>query len=303
MKRSRSPVQKNGGAASRCWNISELSRQVHRLTYENCHNGDEFWLLLQTDEHWDNAHCDLKLLARHHDEAVARNAPIFKFGDIFCAMQGKWDKRADQNQLRPEHRGGSYLDLLVNTAGKFYQRWDKNIALITPGNHEGSILQRHETNLTERLLVKLREKSAVPHMGSYGGFVQIQFRFGHKPITLTLNYHHGYGGGGEVTRGLIDNNRTRGQYLADIYIGGHIHRRNSDENIITYCSLFGTVKQQQQLFLRSSTYKDEADGNGWHTAQGRAARPKGGWWLKFTVRADGTGASGKRIDVTEMRAT
>lgn len=282
------------------WSTTELSRQVHRITFHNCKAGSEFEVLIQSDEHWDNAHCDRKLLARHHEEAIAKGAPILKIGDLFCAMQGKWDKRADQNQLRPEHRGGSYLDLLVNTAGKWYQPYANNIALITPGNHEGSILLRHETNLTERLLVKLREQSPVPHMGSYCGFVQFRFDFGSNFYTKILNYHHGYGGGGEVTRGMIDNNRTRGQYHADIYVGGHIHRRNSDENIIISCSPSGEIKRSQQLFLRSSTYKDEWDGNGYHVVNGRAARPLGGWWLKFRCCSN---KADRYIEVIESRAT
>lgn len=282
------------------WSIEEISRQVHRLTFHECRAGREFEVLLQTDEHWDNLHCDRKLLTRHHEEAIAKNAPIFKFGDVFCAMQGKWDKRADQSQLRPEHRGGNYLDLLVNTATNYYAPFAKNIALITPGNHEGSILKRHETNLLERLHARLREKSTVPHLGSYTGFVQFRFDNGHgSQETILLHYHHGYGGGGEVTRGMIDNNRTRGQYLADIYVDGHIHRRNSDENILTCCNGHGRIVRRQQLFLRASTYKDESTGDGYHVENGRAGRPLGGWWLKFRLKKiDGE----MIVEVIEQRA-
>ena len=213
-------------------------------------------------------------------------------------MQGKWDKRADQTQLREEHRGNCYIDKLVNTAGKYYAPYADNIALLTPGNHEQSIVDRHQTNLCERLIVKLREKSKVPHLGDYWGFVKLKFHFGNTYETKNLFYHHGYGGGGEVTRGMIDNNRTRGQYNADIFYSGHIHRRNMDENIMTECNNQGTIVQRRQLFLRGGTYKNET--RGWHAAGGRAARPLGGYWLKFNCRKTD---ERYQIDVQEIRAT
>jgi hypothetical protein len=253
-----------------------------------------------SDEHFDNAECDRALLKRHHDEARARNAPIFKFGDIFCAMQGKWDKRSDQDQLRPEHRGNNYLDKLVNTAGDWFAPYADHIALITPGNHETAIIGRHNTNLTERLLVKLREKTEIPHLGDFWGFVQFRFKFNDGPgnyVTKNLCYHHGYGGGGEVTRGLIDNNRTRGQYGADIFYSGHIHRRNADENIVTEVNNAGRICRRVQLFLRGGTYKNET--RGWHAEKGRAARPLGGYWLHFKARQC---RKEKSIDVEEIRA-
>lgn len=279
------------------WSVKECDRQVHRIKFDNIRSGWEGWVLLQTDEHWDNAHCDLKLLERHHKEAAERNAPIIKVGDVFCAMQGKWDKRADQEQLRDEHRGNCYLDKLVNTSVDWYEPYAKNIALITPGNHEGSIKMRHQTDLTERLAEGLRQRTGAPvNVGGYWGFVRFEFAAS-KSLGKTLNYHHGYGGGGEITRGLIDNSRTRGQYDADIYISGHIHRRNMDENIMTRLSN-NTIVRTEQIFLRSGTYKREYDG--WHAEKGRSARPIGAWWLRF--RYFKRHKAGE-IEMCEMRAT
>ena len=55
-----------------------------------------------------------------------------------------------------------------------------------------------------------------------------------------------------------------------------------DENIVTSLNRQMRVEETTQWFLRGSAYKDEhKTGNGWHVAQGREARPKGGWWLQF----------------------
>jgi hypothetical protein len=270
------------------WTLTRIAPNVHALDLNLDHIGESVECLFQADEHWDNAHCRLDLLKRHHDEAKELAAPIFKFGDTFCAMQGKWDKRASQSQLRPEHRGSNYLDSLVKTASEWYRPYQENIALICPGNHETSILKRHETNLTERLCDRLGVE-----MGGYWGYVIVRLnrkvKGGRKSsYALHVHYHHGYGGGGEVTRGLIDNNRTRGQYIADIYFSGHIHRRNMDENQIVLCNRYGRIETREQVFLRLGTYKAEHDEpGGYHAESGRAARPLGGWWVKFTYAKEG----------------
>jgi len=257
------------------YKITEINRQSHLVDVFFENTKGIFNVLLMSDEHWDNKLCKLDVLKRHHEEAVQKKALIFKFGDTFCAMQGKWDKRADAEQLRKEHRGNNYLDNLVNTAADWYKPYAKNIALIGMGNHEQSIVDRHQTNLIDRLTSQLGVKQ-----GGYWGYVTFRFSYHKKLQIKKLFYHHGYGGGGEVTRGLIDNNRTRGQYNADIFYSGHIHRRNMDENIITDVTSKGNIVQREQLFLRGSTYKNET--SGWHSAGGRASRPIGGWWIEFS---------------------
>lgn len=245
---------------------------------------------LASDIHWDSQQCNLSKLKDDLDKALEANMPVFIFGDLFDAMQGKWDPRASQESLREEHRGGNYLDLLVDTSFEWFKKYAKVLALISPGNHETSIQKRHEVNLTERLVTLLRREGSPCILGTYWGFVVFQHRLNSKSCFHALHYHHGYGGGGEVSRGLIDHSRTRGQYHADIYVSGHIHRRNYDENILTCSTHTGGVVRKKQLFLRCGAYKDETDG--WHAQQGRASRPIGGWLLSFQ-----SGSSGYRWSV------
>lgn len=235
--------------------------------------------LVTSDLHWDSAQCDMKKLTEDFDMALEANIPIFIFGDLYDAMQGKWDPRASQESLRDEHRGGNYLDLLVDTSFDWFRKYAPVLAMISPGNHETSIQKRHEVNLTERLVTLLRREKSPCVLGTYWGFVVFQHRLHSKSCHHSLHYHHGYGGGGEVSRGLIDHSRTRGQYHADIYVSGHIHRRNYDENILTMSTPTGAIVRKKQLFLRCGAYKDETDG--WHAQQGRASRPIGGWLLSF----------------------
>lgn len=248
------------------------------------------WFLLTSDRHHDNAHTNHELEKKHLDEAVERDAHIIDIGDLFCAMQGKWDRRADTTQLRPEYIGGNYLDLLVDEAVKFYAPYADRFLQLSPGNHETSITKRHETNLTERLVERLNQKSGKHkiHVGGYSGW--IQFFCKRSTVTKSFNYffHHGFGGGGPVTRGVIQTNRMS-VYLPDATFvhTGHTH----DEWVMPIqrarISQAGVPYQDTQTHIRTPGYKDEyADGaGGWHIERGGPPKPNGAAWLK--ISADG----------------
>jgi hypothetical protein len=262
--------------------LSRRKPHVYRLGIMPVRSGEVRRLCLLSDLHWDNAHCRLDKLKKVLEEAVTEDVPVFLFGDTFCAMQGKYDPRASQEALRNEHRGGDYLDKLITTAVDWFRPYRDVIAFASPGNHEAAIKKRHETDLTSRFVGGLRDAGARTIEGNYWGFIQIiphDWRQGSKFDQRIIHYHHGWGGGGPVTRGLVDHNRTRDQFLADVYISGHIHRRNQDENIYACLTARGHLVYRQQLFLRSSCWKDEMKDE-WHSGiQGRGPRPIGGWWL------------------------
>ena len=280
------------------WTIERTDRQAHRITYQLPSVSGVSRLLILSDLHWDSAWCRRDILKRDLDQALETNTPVLIAGDLYDAMQGKWDPRKSQDQLRPEHRGGNYFDLLINTSVEWFAPYASVLALIGQGNHETSILQRHETNLLERLVALLRAQHKSPvELGGYWGYCLLQLKnISGNSATKTIHYHHGYGGGGEITRGLIDHSRTRSQYDADIYISGHIHRRNSDENIMTRVTDRGVVYTVQQLFLRCGAYKEETEG--WHIEKGRAGRPVGGWWVEL----DGYKPKKGAFDIRTMRS-
>ena len=75
--------------------------------------------LLIADVHFDSISCDRKLLKKHLDEVVERNAKVFIFGDFFDVMGGKFDKRSSKGDLRPEYNTSSYIDNVVYDAIAF----------------------------------------------------------------------------------------------------------------------------------------------------------------------------------------
>lgn len=269
------------------WSISEHHRYSHTITFEPEKNGWIGSVLLRSDVHHDNSHTDWDMEKKHLELAKEKNAPIIDGGDLFCAMQGKWDKRADTSACRDEHRNGNYLDSLVSTASDFYEPYVDNFALLCPGNHETAIIKRHETCLTTRLTERMQSLSKHKRvaMGAYSGFVRIKVKVRNTSYNLVIARHHGYGGGGPVTRGVIQTNRQAVyQPDADIVWSGHTH--DSWQVPISRVRLRpnGDVMLDRQVHVKTAGYKDEySPHEGWHIERGGPPKPKGAAWLEFWV--------------------
>lgn len=121
---------------NRNWTFGRVSRNVHRFDIKLPHADNEFRALLTSDCHWDNPHCEQDRMKKLFDQALELDAPILDIGDFFCAMQGKYDKRASKSDLRPEHQCSDYLDALVRTAAEWLQPYSKILTLRGEGNHE-----------------------------------------------------------------------------------------------------------------------------------------------------------------------
>ena len=262
--------------------ITQQKPYCHAVTQEyNTRKCEQTYLLL-SDLHIDNPKCDRGLLKKHLEQAKNIGAPVFIFGDLFCAMQGKYDKRGNKQALRPEHQVVNYFDALVDTTADFFRPYQELIAFISPGNHETAILKNHETDLTARLAAQLG--CAV---GTYQGWIRFQFRreTNNTRYAFLLSYHHGYGGGGPVTRDVIQTAR-KAVYLpdADIVVSGHTHDRWIVPVPRVRLKNNGTQVVDEQLHIKLGTYKDEyTQGYGWAVEKGFPPKSLGGVWMTLTV--------------------
>ena len=163
---------------------------------------------------------------RHLNEAVSLGAGIIDNGDLFCAMQGKYDKRSDKSKVRPEHRVANYLDALVETAADRYEPYGPWWIQFGKGNHESSILNRAETDLTPLLVKELKRRGCTQAIeAGYSGWVVFQFVRQTEVRSLALWRNHGYGGGGPVTMNTIQAANRMPMMIsgADIIFTGHVH--------------------------------------------------------------------------------
>lgn len=245
----------------------------------------EQWVLVRSDAHHDNPHTLQDWEKRHLDLAVERNAGIIDVGDLFCAMQGKYDRRSSKDDLRPEHQCGNYLDALVTTAADFYGPYAANWWMLGIGNHETAILKAHETDLTQRLAATLKDRTGctIP-VGGYRGWFVFKFQAENSDMRFSKSayYEHGAGGGGPVTKGTIQTNR-RSAYTdgADLMFTGHIHESWVLETPRQYLDAQFQWKIKDCYHVQLPTYKQEFGATGYHNENCRPPKPLGAHWIRF----------------------
>lgn len=266
--------------------ILQVSRNVLKVEYDTPTAGFERWVMLTADRHHDNQYCRRDTEKKHLDKALERDALILDAGDLFCAMQGKYDPRSNMDDIRAEDVGADYLDRIVTHAAQDYAPYAKLFLLLGHGNHETNILKRHGVDLTSNLAHRLNaEHGGNVYTGLYGGWVIFRFR-GYTAVNL--KYHHGAGGGGPVTRGVIQTNR-QAVYLpdADIVVNGHTHDGWVVPIARERLSQRGIIKRDLLWFVRTPGYKDEYDdgAEGFHNEMWRPPKPIGCIWLRFTFDA------------------
>ena len=269
-----------------CTEPSTRYGNVLTVRMDQIRTGWEQWFLLRSDAHQDNIHCVREAEEKHLNLALERNAMIFDWGDLFCAMQGRGDRRRDYDSLRPEHKRTDYLNALIETSAQRYSKYAQNWAVMARGNHETGVLKNTNFDLTSALVSSLnKEKDAAIQVGGYGGWVRFLFVMQKtRRMSLNLKYFHGAGGGGPVTRGVIDTNR-QAVFLpdADMVVNGHTH----DSYVLPIAreriSEQGVISHDYQWFIRTPSYKDEyGDGaGGFHIERGRAPKPIGCVWGRF----------------------
>lgn len=243
--------------------------------------GWEQWGLLSADHHIDNPKTDRKLIAHHLRQAQDRDAYVVMAGDIFDAMQGASDRRGTKADLLADFVSTEtpYFDALVKYAAEIFEPYREHIAVISQGNHESAISKHHESDITQRL----GEALDVPTLG-YRGWIRWLFESGDGFRTSRNGYiHHGSGGGGPVTKGVIQTNR-RAVYLpdADYVVSGHIHEKYVFPIERVRLTSAGREYADRQYHVVCGTYKDEffnAPG-GFHHEKGGPPKPIGPWWIR-----------------------
>jgi hypothetical protein len=281
------------------WSVERLSPVAVNIRIPYAQNEQwEQWGLITADRHIDNPKSNLPLQRRHLQQARERGAFVIDLGDAFDAMQGKSDQRSRKADIRPELLSAvdedglskSYLNALVDFAAEFFEPYAGNIAMIGQGNHESAVDNIIEYDLLGGLLYRLSVMGSQVTRGGFRGWIKFSFEAitgnnnkGHRSSKLGY-YHHGYGGGGPVTRGVIQTNR-QAVYLsnADYVFSGHTHDKWYIPISRTKLLLSGAEVDATQYHIKVASYKDEYfnQGGGWHHERGGPPKPIGAWWVRW----------------------
>ena len=256
----------------------------------NVSAGWEQWFMLRSDAHHDSSACNRALELRHLELARQRKAYILDFGDLFDVMQGRYDPRKAYPDMRKEYLadlqdGKSYFNIITDDANKFYSPYKDLWMLQGVGNHETTVAKNSDINLIDLFVKGMQKDGGIINKGGYGGWVMFQFLIsGTERTSIKLKYFHGAGGGGPVTKGVIQSNR-QAVFLpdADIVINGHIHEAWTLALPRERISSHGIISQDLQYHVRTPTYKcDYGQGeSGWHVERGAPPKPMGCVWLRI----------------------
>jgi hypothetical protein len=274
-------------------NLIKHEKNIHELRVE----GSSFRMGMFSDIHWDNPKCDWSLLKHDLDYCLKNDIPIMFNGDTYCLMQGAFDFRKMKSDIRPEHNNARYFDSIVETAVDFFLPYAHLMTVIGYGNHETSIIKRHETDIIQRFVTLLNYKAGSNVMtGGYGGWLIVnQLVKAKSNITQAtkIKYFHGSGGGGLVTKGALNLTRAMEMYEGyDVFTMGHIHEnsaRNDVRDSINFHPSKGYYFNHKQIHsMITGTYKEEyIDGlYGWHVERGAPMKPVGGRLLTIECGRD-----------------
>ena len=284
--------------------VIKHQRNVHEIILSKDNNK----LAMLSDVHWDNPKCNHDVLLQDLNYCKENNIPIMLNGDTFCLMQGKWDPRGNKSDIRPEHNKADYLDAVIKTAVEFFSPYAHLMTVVGYGNHETSILKRHETDVIERFVTLMNYANHTKiYTGGYGGRLVIKVpQRAHNLASFMGKYFHGSGGGGIVTRGEINLTRALEMYEdIDFFVMGHIHENKatniSRESIIHHPSKGYFIEHRKMHLAITGTYKEEyMDGaQGWHIERGAPPKPVGGRIFEFQTRRvikDKVESLAKKID-------
>lgn len=245
----------------------------------------EFYFLLQSDIHFDNPKCDRKMYFKHLEEAKSRKAGVLTFGDFFCLMQGRHDRRSSKSDIRPEHNKKNYQDeVILDSAGHLVDYKDHFIAF-SDGNHETAVLKNVETNPLARLVdrLNLEHKANAFHM-PYAGFIKFVFTKadGTRVRKVMLAYHHGKWGG-VVSKGTQSVPRFASILpQADVVVCGHTHDKWYVQHPMYHIKSNGKQTFRTQHHVKTATYKQEfGTGSGFAVEKIVTPKPLGGWFMKI----------------------
>lgn len=254
-------------------------------------NGWNQEFLLTSDIHIDSKKCNRNLLKKHLSQLESRNAFWIDNGDMYDMMGGKYDKRSTKADILPELNTSKYFDscndFAINTIG---QQAANRMICMADGNHELSVVQRHEFNPLDRLAEHFNANGANIIRQGYVGWIRFYF---YKPIkktqkdnlvsatkSFTMYRTHGTGGNAPVTKGIIQSARRQDMVSADMYISGHIHTNATVPRPMWRLNQKGVVEMVEPIHHFIGTYKDSTWST-WENMKGFAPPSIGGSWMKF----------------------
>jgi len=249
-------------------------------------------ILFLGDLHLDNPKADRGAVKILLDEAVSEDAAIVLLGDTFDVMQGRNDRRSAKAALREQYIGrDDYLTAVLEDVRDFLIPYAPNLWMILDGNHESAITKYNEVAMTKLLVHELRREGSLVVTPGYQTYAIVGLRFtkskekqNYQDMRIPFWVSHGTGGGGQVTKGVIQAQRRAVTYPdARFVVSGHIHTSYfvaHEQHRITKAGF--TYDTEQEHYVVGSWKDEHSPKSGYHVERGRGPTLPSGWWAEFS---------------------
>lgn len=225
-------------------------------------------LCLMSDLHLEAEEHDREMLISDLEMAKKLGARVSINGDLIDGILPSDRKRYHPMvERKNSERRDAILNATVKEAVNVLSPYADLIDVISPGNHERSILKHHHFDILSAIISGLnahRSENLLPiHRGGYRGFQLYRLRMsgdgGPNTRLFTIFRHHGRGGAAQVTGGALDLDRLRKDFEADLYWVGHKH--GSIQRAFSRFSLTprGNLFERKQRAVMSAGYKTKVE--------------------------------------------
>jgi hypothetical protein len=184
--------------------------------------GQTFKLKPIADVHIGARACDLSAFKDYMEDSDD-NTYFIGIGDLYDAIvvqDFRYQKSSDRT------KGDAVIDEQVEEGVEILEPYKDKILGLGLGNHERTVIKRCGTNMIDSTCKVL----GIPSIG-YSGLFRLMFsENGARTRTVIIRYHHGWGGGSRtIGADLTKFSRDVAYWDADIFLYGHVHRKQSDE--------------------------------------------------------------------------
>jgi hypothetical protein len=220
----------------------------------------EFPFAFFSDIHIDSANHAGKQFAYDIQEAVDRQCRIYIGGDLGELILPGDHKRYSKGRdiIEPDAALNMIQEMYFDTLRPYVDFID----WIGWGNHEDSALKYNNYDVIRGVITLLnheRAKDLPPiHHGGYKSYIRWRFSHGENRNTKTIDvlHFHGKGGSSPVTKGMIDVNRLRAYYDADVYWLGHKHTNIADPDVKVTLAQNDQIRKKQCIAFFTAGYQE-----------------------------------------------
>jgi len=221
--------------------------------------GDEKHFGFFSDLHCDSKLFDEKRFKYDMEEALSYDSRIYIGGDLADLIMPTDTKRYSKE--RDDIARDAGLNEVTNRCYELLLPYVNSIDWIGFGNHEDSTLKYNNYDLTLGVITLLNQKRDPAlrsiHHGGYKSYIRWKFSRNLNAHTTTLDilHFHGKGSSSPVTKGMIDINRLKTAYIADVYWIGHKHTGIGDIDEMTYLNQGAHIADKQVLAFYTAGYQ------------------------------------------------